>query len=251
MKEWTFEGNQTLDDLRQIQDAAFDACGLVWYSTDEEREQLITKALELLNERPELLQKVTAEDMDRLTDNNLHIVRRAVELAKKAAGPMYTAHQWESDGEMQAAPGQQVDEQIYNDMLQVLPPLELPRAATREAWKRYKIPVHGGFLMGDPITADREKGTLLYMAFACNGFGHGERYYYLGLYAAEPEKNGTYYYFDELDFMEGDGLRPAADFADDAAAIRYAKDHETSLKRMTFEGGELAEQVALYEPAYF
>jgi hypothetical protein len=51
---------------------------------------------------------------------------------------------------------------------------------------------------------------------------------------------------------EGKGTADAAaDFADDAAAIRYAIDHETGVKRMTFEGGELAEQVALYTPAYF
>lgn len=251
MNEWTLEGNAAFDDLQQIQDAAFDACGLVWYSTDEEREQLITKALELLNERPELIEKATAEDLDRLTDNNLHIVRQALELAKKARATVYTAKQWEDDGEMKAAAGQEVERQVYNDLLNVLPPKELPRAASSDAWKRYKIPVHGGFMMGEAITADKEKG-LLYLAFGFNGFGHGERYYYLGLYPEEPKKQGTYYYFEDLDFMEGDGLHPAADFADDAAAIRYATDHETGVTRMTFdEDGELMEKVTLYTPLCF
>lgn len=238
------------EDLKNIEGEAFDACGLNWYSTDEEREQLINAAVEILKARPDVLERITADELALLTDYNMHVTRQAVERIRKASNTVYTAHRWEDDGELKAEPGQEIDEQIYNDMFNVLPPLPLPRAATAETWKRYRIPIHGGFMMGEPITSDSEKG-LQYMAFGFNGFGHGEKYFYLGLYPEEPKKQGTYYFFEDLDDMEGDGLRPAADFADDAAAIRYAIDHETGVKRMTFEGGELAEQVALYTPAYF
>lgn len=88
-------------------------------------------------------------------------------------GEVYTMKQWNRDRIFSAAAGQEIEAGIYNDMLNCMPPLDLPEAAINSA----KRPVSAGFMMGEPYTAN-SAGNLLYMAFIKSG-GH---FYYLGLY---------------------------------------------------------------------
>ena len=85
---------------------------------------------------------------------------------------IYTLDQWRADGEFLAAPGQEIDQAIYDSMMNAVPPLTLPREAVAQAWDKYNIMIHAGFLNGE------EYGTGLYMAFGMNC----QRCYYLGLF---------------------------------------------------------------------
>ena len=57
---------------------------------------------------------------------------------------IYTAEQWNKDGSFAALPGQEIEESIYNDLFNVLPPIDLPIAAAQDAQERYNIPVSPG-----------------------------------------------------------------------------------------------------------
>ena len=78
---------------------------------------------------------------------------------------VYTRENWAADGTFKAAPGQEISEEIYNEMLNVMPPLRLKEAQGCTA----------GFRSSEPYT--HENGKPLYMAF---GKRNG-KYYYLGL----------------------------------------------------------------------
>ena len=78
---------------------------------------------------------------------------------------VYTTKDWAKDGSFRAAAGQEVSEEVYNDMLNVMPVQRLKEA-------------HGcaaGFRMTEPYT--HSNGKALYMAFG----KRGGKYYYLGL----------------------------------------------------------------------
>ena len=85
---------------------------------------------------------------------------------------IYTMKQWESDRVFSAVAGQEIEQEIYLQMLNCLPPIDLPKAA-RDNAQRY---IFAGFMMGEPY--DSYKGNLRYMAFG----NSGNKYYYLGLY---------------------------------------------------------------------
>lgn len=80
---------------------------------------------------------------------------------------MYTHEDWERDGTFKAYPGQPITADLYNDMMNCMPPYKLPRGMRHDG--------HKGFLMGEPTSSDAQ--GLLYMAFVREGLRH----YYYGL----------------------------------------------------------------------
>lgn len=58
---------------------------------------------------------------------------------------IYTMQQWEKDREFKAEPGQEIAPEIYDEMLNVLPPRSLPTETARRALRVFNIPVHAGF----------------------------------------------------------------------------------------------------------
>ena len=162
---------------------------------------------------------------------------------------VYTMEQWNTDRDFKAVPGQEITEQIYDEMLNCMPPEDLPRNKAAQALDDYDIPVHAGFLMGEPHSTDAD-GRALYMAFGMHDYGKGKHYYYLGLARAQERLNGQYYYFDCLNAIDNDGLLPAATFANDADAIRKAADYEATLYKCEYRDGERINSTMLYEPTY-
>lgn len=78
---------------------------------------------------------------------------------------VYTSEQWAKDGTLKMAVGQEIEESIYYQMLNCMPPLRLkePQGCT------------AGFRVGEPYT--HRNGQPLYMAFG----KRAGKYYYLGL----------------------------------------------------------------------
>lgn len=87
----------------------------------------------------------------------------------------YTNDDWHRDGQFSAAAGQEVTEEIYNDMLDVLPPFDLPRCNRTDGCTC-------GFLVSEPICHDYHTGKGMYNAFG----KRGGKYYYLGLLPCRP-----------------------------------------------------------------
>lgn len=157
--------------------------------------------------------------------------------------------QWTAAGAFNATPGQEISEAVYNAMLNAMPPLKLPQGIALHALHEYNIPVHAGFLMGEP--ADSDSQGQLYLAFGSCDFGKGARFYYLGTTHPEPKLNGTFYYFDCMNAFVNGGLFPADEFDNDAEAIRKAADYEATLYKYTFKNGRRTENITLYEPAFY
>lgn len=78
---------------------------------------------------------------------------------------VYTREQWAADRTFKAQAGQEITEEIYEEMLNVMPPLRLKNSEGCTA----------GFRMSEPYT--HRNGQPLYMAFG----KRGGKYYYLGL----------------------------------------------------------------------
>ena len=89
----------------------------------------------------------------------------------------YTGDDWTRDGSFAAAPSQEVSPEIYEDMLDCLPPLRLPRCPRTEGYS-------SGFLLGEPTTTDPETGANLYSAFG----KRGGRCYFIGLLPARTRE---------------------------------------------------------------
>lgn len=90
---------------------------------------------------------------------------------------IYTTVDWANDRTFSAEPGQEIDAEIYEEMLNCVPPYRLPRAAVTETYKKFSVYMNAGFLMGEPHSCGRN-GASYYMAFGRND----DHYYYLGLY---------------------------------------------------------------------
>ncbi|MBR3742291.1 MAG: hypothetical protein IKN04_17855 [Clostridia bacterium] len=86
---------------------------------------------------------------------------------------VYDKDAWSRDRTFSAVPGQEVDHEVYEEMLCVLPPYNLPRCRRTEGYS-------AGFLTSEPVTA--MNGKDLFSAF---GKRNG-RYYYIGLLPAYP-----------------------------------------------------------------
>lgn len=82
---------------------------------------------------------------------------------------IYTRIDWRNDRTFKAAPGQEIEEAIYEQMLNCMPPHRLPR---NERTACYVC----GFLMGEPYDHDPETGRAQYAAFA----RQDGRFYFLG-----------------------------------------------------------------------
>ena len=159
---------------------------------------------------------------------------------------IYTKESWELDGSFSADVGQEISEEIYNDMLNCMPPYSLPRAKAEYALSTLKIPVHAGFLMGEPHSCD--KGGQLYLAFGMNDYGKGKHYYYLGLAHKQPELNGVLYYFDCLSTPPGGKFYALQAFDGDQDAINTAANYEAVLYKNEYRNGERISSVVLYDP---
>ena len=160
---------------------------------------------------------------------------------------LYTIEQWQQDGSFKAEAGQEISEDVYNEMLNVMPPASLPRGKAEQALQDYDIPVHAGFLMGEPHSSNKN-GDLLYLAFGMNNFGKGKRFYYLVLSIKEPELNGDYYFFDCMNAFVTDRYFKVSAFKSDADAISTAANYEATLYRYTFKDGERVNRTVLYDP---
>lgn len=162
---------------------------------------------------------------------------------------IYTMDDWRAAGSFDAIPGQEITAEVYEEMHNAIPPKSMPKEAAKRAWNDHRIPVHAGFLMGEATTTD-ENGGPLYRAFGMNDYGKGARYYYLGLSGPYKRLHGTYYYFDCMNAFVNDGLFPAAEFADDAEAIRYAADYEATLYKYEYNDGDRINTEVLYQPMF-
>lgn len=80
---------------------------------------------------------------------------------------VYTSEQWAKDRTFSAVAGQEITEEIYYEMFNVMPIQNL----------KYGHGCDAGFRTTEPYTHDYETGKPLYMAF---GKKDG-KYYYLGL----------------------------------------------------------------------
>ena len=164
---------------------------------------------------------------------------------------IYTAEAWAIDGTFKAAPGQEITEEIYNQMLNCLPPKTLPRSKAEQALQDYGIPVHAGFMMGEPHSTG-EDGRELYLAFGSNDYGKGKHFYFLGLAAEAPKLHGSYYFFDCMNAFITDRYFALSAFTDEAEAIKTAANYEATLYKVTFdERGNRTSRETLYEPAFY
>ena len=86
---------------------------------------------------------------------------------------IYGIKEWTDDGEFSAAPGQQVTEEVYDAMLNGVPPKIFSEEAMEKA-SELGLCIFAGFLMGEPDSGD-EHGSK-YLAFGMSN----DRYYYVG-----------------------------------------------------------------------
>lgn len=159
---------------------------------------------------------------------------------------IYTMEQWQNDRTFKADPGQEIDLEVYDEMLNCMPPKTLPHDKALQALHDYNIPVHAGFLMGEPHSSSPEGE--LYLAFGMNDYGKGKHYFYLGLSRPAKTLNGSYYYFDCLNAFVNDGLFRTVEFKDDNEAIAKAADYEATLYRYEYQDGKRISSKMLYDP---
>lgn len=88
---------------------------------------------------------------------------------------IYTKEQWSKDRNFSAVVGQEVEEDIYYEMCDCLPPLSLPRAETTQGYS-------AGFRVGEPYTHRQSPKTGKFTAF----------------YAAFGKRNGKYYFLGNM-----------------------------------------------------
>lgn len=167
---------------------------------------------------------------------------------------IYTMEQWTQDRTFNAEAGQEISADVYEQMLNCMPPESLPRNKARQALQDYNIPVHAGFLMGEPHSTDRN-GNQLYLAFGMNDYGKGKHYYYLGLSIAQPELNGDFYFFDCVGLIYNgdisglpDNFVPVSTYKSDKEARADAANYEATLYRYTYEHDERVKTTLLYDP---
>lgn len=94
----------------------------------------------------------------------------------------YGRDDWARHGQFGAVPGQEVTEDVYNAMFDVLPILNLPRCGISS---RYDC----GWMVSEPATSDLQTGRSLYSAF---GKRDG-RCYYIGLLPRKVDEGDARY----------------------------------------------------------
>lgn len=161
----------------------------------------------------------------------------------------YETEDWRRDGSFKAEPGQEIAKEIYDQMFNAMPPMALPRNVAENALNNLHVPVHAGFMMGEPYGTS-EEGTL-FLAFGKNNYGKGDRYFYLGLgHKDKPIKNGTYFLFESLEEFPNDGFMKADDQFTEKKAIRIAREREASLYKVEFSNGKMTDKKSLYVPMF-
>ena len=95
---------------------------------------------------------------------------------------VYDGDDWERHGQFGAVPGQEVTEDIYEEMFNVLPILSLPRCGIA---RQYDC----GWMVSEPATHDPQTGRSLYSAFG----KRGGRFYYIGLLPRKVDDGDTRY----------------------------------------------------------
>ena len=157
---------------------------------------------------------------------------------------IYTMEQWAADRAFKAEPGQEVSEEVYNELFNAMPPLHLPRQAAADSGRG----IVAGFLMGESHSTNAS-GKELYLAFGSTHYGK-RKYYYLGLYPEEEKTPaGKYYYFDCMNAFITDRLWSVSAFKDRAEAISKAADYEAELIEITIGStGEVIGRETLYNP---
>ena len=167
---------------------------------------------------------------------------------------LYDMTDWKNAGTFSAQPGQEISGEVYEEMLNTVPPISLPRETAERALHSYGIPVHAGYLMGEPYTNDNN-GPLFH-AFGMNDYGKGKKFYYLGLSHQEELREGIYYFFDCMDGIIGDwpykpeelrkSLTGDNGTYTEAELKRIAADYEADLYRQEYDGGKLIRETRLY-----
>ena len=160
---------------------------------------------------------------------------------------IYTREQWSIDRDFKALPGQEITGDIYDQMFNCMPPKHIPQEKALQVWNDYRIPVHAGFLMGEPHSTDKD-GNNLYLSFGMNDYGKGQHYYFLGLSKAEPILNGVYYFMESLEAFPNGGLLREKDFKDEREALQTAIDYESTLIKYEYRDGHRVSYKTLYDP---
>lgn len=145
---------------------------------------------------------------------------------------IYTMEQWEKDGSFSAEIGQEVSEEVYEQMYYCMPPLRLPR----------ECGYFSGFRMGEAYTHEQSKKT-------------GEM---LAHYAAFGKRDGKYYFLGHLnkhgEMCSTDKRRISPNRAiiyargeqlgqQFGACIEYAKKHNLKVIDGTTSFGIVAEKI--------
>lgn len=134
----------------------------------KEREKFLKQYLKLLEENGyEII------EIDTINSNNsvFFIVRSKT---------VYTEEQWMKDRTFKAEVGQEIEESIYYEMRDCVPPLSLTPAQKAMIGERFNIKVKRGFLVGEPY--DYINGRAIYSAFVKDD---NDRYYFVGYLAYE------------------------------------------------------------------
>ena len=172
------------------------------------------------------------------------VLLKANILSIESPKKLYTMSQWNRDRVFKAEPGQAISEAVYDQMLHCLPSKNLPNETGLYALRILGIPVHSGFLMGEPETAD--KNGILYRAFGMNNFGK-PKYFYLGLSTEGEMLNGDYYYFDCLEDLGQDNLYPTNKFRSERQAVLTARQYEANLFKRSYDHGNITNEVKLHD----
>lgn len=85
----------------------------------------------------------------------------------------YTNEDWQNDHNFNAQPGQEIEESIYWEMYEVMPPLSLPRRTETAGYS-------DGFMVSEPYDTD-ETGQLRYSAFG----KHHDKFYFIGYFTTQ------------------------------------------------------------------
>lgn len=159
---------------------------------------------------------------------------------------IYTAEQWDRDEALAAFPGQEIDAEIYESLLDVVPPLSLPWVAMNIGQDVYNICAQWGFLMGE--AASTTEAGPVYRAFGRRSTDGEKHYYYLGLFPAERDLNGMFYYFGPGKGMYNSILLPESALQDRKTAIRAAEESGAILYFYELTRGRYVDSKKLYAP---
>lgn len=95
---------------------------------------------------------------------------------------VYTSDDWSRHKSFGAVPGQEVTEDVYEYMFNVMPILSLPRCGIV---RQYDC----GWMVSEPATHDPQTGRSLYNAFG----KRGGRFYFIGLLPRKVDEGDTRY----------------------------------------------------------